>query len=64
MDMKVKSVKKKWGNARFAAGVDRGIIEQGAERLGVSLEELIEATIAGMREVAESLELAGEGAQS
>ena len=33
MDLKAKSVKKKWKDKRFAAGVDRGIIERGAAML-------------------------------
>ena len=57
MDMKTKSVKKKWKDKRFAAGVDRSIIEKGAERLGVDLTELITDTIMGMREVAEAIGL-------
>jgi len=60
LDMKTKSVKKKWKDARFAAGVDRSIIERGAERLGMPVEELITETIAGMREVAAALGLEGE----
>ena len=62
LDMKAKSVKKKWKDARFAAGVDRSLIEQGAERLGMPLEELITETIAGMREVAAAIGLEGEAA--
>ncbi|MBU1208108.1 MAG: HD domain-containing protein [Proteobacteria bacterium] len=54
-----KSVKNKWKDKRFAAGVDRTVIEKGAERLGVSLEELIEDTIKGMQEVAETIGLKG-----
>src|SRR6056297_2807269 len=34
MDMKAKSVKKKWKDKRFAAGVDRSIIQKGADMLG------------------------------
>jgi putative nucleotidyltransferase with HDIG domain len=60
MDLKVKSVKKKWKDKRFAAKVDRGIIESGAERLGVSIGDLIADTIAGMQSVASALGLAGE----
>jgi predicted hydrolase (HD superfamily) len=60
LDLKPKSVKKKWKDARFAAGVDRSLIEQGAERLGMPLEELIAETIAGMREVAAAIDLEGE----
>jgi predicted hydrolase (HD superfamily) len=59
MDMKAKSVKKKWKEKRFAAGVDRSIIEKGAEMLGVELTELITDTIMGMREVAEEIGLKG-----
>ena len=44
---------------RFAAGVDRSIIEKGAEMLGVELGELITDTIMGMREVAEEIGLKG-----
>ena len=60
LDMKPKSVKKKWKDARFAAGVDRSLIEKGAERLEMPLDELISETIAGMREVAASIGLEGE----
>ena len=60
LDMKAKSVKKKWKNKRFAAGVDREIIQKGAEMLDVELGELITDTIMGMREVAAQIGLAGE----
>ena len=59
MDLKAKSVKKKWKEKRFAAGVDRSIIERGAEMLGVELTELITDTIMGMREVADEIGLRG-----
>ena len=36
MDMEAKSVKKKWNDKRFAAGVDRSVIEKGAAMLGVT----------------------------
>lgn len=58
-DVNVKSVKNKWKDKRFAAGVDRSIIEKGAAMLNVSLEELIEDTIHGMQEVAQAIGLAG-----
>ena len=60
MDLKAKSIKKKWKEKRFAAGVDRSIIEKGAEMLGVDLSELITDTIMGMREVAEAIGLKGQ----
>ena len=59
MDMKAKSIKKKWKQKQFAAGVDRSIIEKGAEMMGVELSELITDTIMGMREVAEEIGLKG-----
>ncbi|MFH1982322.1 MAG: HD domain-containing protein [Pseudomonadota bacterium] len=59
LDMTAKSVKKKWKDKRFAAGVNRGIIEKGATMLGVELGELITDTIMGMREVAEAIGLKG-----
>jgi predicted hydrolase (HD superfamily) len=59
LDMKPKSVKKKWKDKRFAAGVDRSIIERGAEMLGVQTGDLILDTIMGMREVAEEIGLKG-----
>jgi putative nucleotidyltransferase with HDIG domain len=59
MDMKAKSVKKKWKDKSFAAGVNRGVIEKGAEMLGVELSELISDVIMGMREVADEIGLKG-----
>jgi len=59
MDMTVKSVKKKWKDKAFAAGVNRAVIEKGAEMLGVELTELIDDTINGMREVADEIGLRG-----
>ncbi len=58
-DLTVKSVKKKWKSPAFAAGVNRSIIEKGAEMLGVEPAELIEDTIMGMREVADEIGLKG-----
>ena len=59
-DLKAKSVRKKWKNQRFAAGVDRGVIEKGAEMLGVELPSLIDDVIEGMKSVASDLGLAEE----
>jgi predicted hydrolase (HD superfamily) len=60
LDMKPKSVKKKWKDKSFAAGVNRDIIEKGAEMLGVEIGDLIADAIAGMREVADEIGLKGE----
>jgi len=59
MDMTPKSVKKKWKDKSFAAGVNRDVIEKGAEMLGVELGELIEDAIMGMRQVADEIGLRG-----
>jgi predicted hydrolase (HD superfamily) len=57
MDLKAKSVKKKWKQQRFAAGVDRSIIEKGVEMLDMELTDLITDTIMGMRDVAAEIGL-------
>jgi putative nucleotidyltransferase with HDIG domain len=59
MDMEAASVRKKWKDKRFAAGVNRSIIEKGAAMLGVDLNDLIAETILGMRAVAEKIGLKG-----
>ena len=48
-DLELKSVKKKYKNANFAAGCSREVIERGAEMLGWSLDDLISKTILAMR---------------
>jgi putative nucleotidyltransferase with HDIG domain len=59
LDMEARSVRKKWTDRRFAAGVDRSVIEKGAAMLGADLNDLITDTIMGMREVAEEIGLKG-----
>jgi len=59
LDMKTKSVKKKWKDKSFAAGVNRDVIEKGAEMLGAELGEIINDVIMGMREVADEIGLRG-----
>ena len=60
LDMEARSVRKKWNDKRFAAGVDRSVIEKGAAMLNVSLDDLITDCIMGMREVAEEIGLNGK----
>jgi predicted hydrolase (HD superfamily) len=62
LDVQVKSVKNKWKDKRFAAGVDRSIIEKGAQMLQIGLDDLIDDTIKGMQEVAEAIGLKGHPA--
>ncbi len=59
LDMKAKSVKKKWNDKRFAAKIDRSIIERGAEMLDMELSQIITLTIEGMATIADQLELDG-----
>lgn len=60
LDMKAKSVKKKWKSKAFAAGVNRSVIDKGAEMLGMERGELIAETIAGMQKVASEIGLQGD----
>ena len=48
-DMELKSVKKKYKSAAFAAGCSREVIERGAEMVGWELDKLIQDTIYAMR---------------
>lgn len=48
-DMEVSSLKKKYKDKKFAAGCSRDVIQTGADRLGWTLEELMEKTILAMR---------------
>jgi len=59
LDVQVSSVRKKWKDKRFAAGVDRTVIENGAAMLEEELGDLIADTIEGMKEVASELGLKG-----
>lgn len=59
MDLEAKSVKKKWKDKRFAAKIDRAIIDRGAVMLGMERGELITETILGMRTVAADIGLGG-----
>lgn len=60
LDMEAKSVKKKWKDKGFAAGVNREVIEQGANMLEMELGMIIEETIKGMRKSAEEIGLKGD----
>ena len=48
-DLEVKSLKKKFKDKKFAAGCSRDVIQQGADMLGWTLDELMEKTILAMR---------------
>ncbi|MBP1679814.1 MAG: hypothetical protein H6Q35_153 [Proteobacteria bacterium] len=57
MDLELSSAKKKFKDARFAAGASREVIQKGADMLGASIDELIIDVIAAMREIAPTLGL-------
>lgn len=58
-DLEVKSVKKKYKSANFAAGCSREVIERGAAMLGWELDQLIGDTILAMRSCEDVYENAG-----
>jgi putative nucleotidyltransferase with HDIG domain len=58
---KIKSIKKKWKDKAFAAGVNREDIERGAEALGVDLwTKHVPLVLEAMKGIAEELGLAGQ----
>ncbi len=60
LDTELKSVKKKFKQKGFAAGVNREIIEEGAKMLGMDLDYIIGETIKGMQAEAQTIGLKGE----
>jgi len=58
-DVQVSSVKKKWKDKAFAAGVHRDEIERAAANLGVPLDELIGTVLAALQANASALGLDG-----
>ena len=59
LDLKVKSVKKKWKDKSFAAGANRDEIEASAAEFGVDLWEHVDNVIQAMRRIAPELGLVG-----
>ena len=49
MDMELSSLKKKFKDKKFAAGCSRDVIKDGAEKLGWTLDEILDKTIQAMR---------------
>lgn len=57
-DVEVNSIKKKWKDKTFAAGVNRAEVEQGARELGVELwEEHVPTILKAMQNIAPDLGL-------
>jgi putative nucleotidyltransferase with HDIG domain len=63
-DVEVKSVKKKWKDRAFAAGVNRIDIEEGAAELGLDLWDHVGVVLAALQSIAPELGLDGRLAQS
>ena len=59
LDLEVKSVKKKFKDKSFAAGVNRDTIRNGCAMLQLELDEVIRETIEGMKEKAQEIGLKG-----
>ena len=57
-DMELSSLKKKFKDKKFAAGCSRDVIRQGAELLGIELEELLSLTLSAMQTCEDSIEAA------
>jgi putative nucleotidyltransferase with HDIG domain len=60
LDLETKSVKKKWKQKSFAAGVNRDVIEGGAAKLGMDINDVLSETIKGMQKAAEEIGLKGD----
>jgi len=56
-DLTVKSVMKKWKTKSFAAGVNRELILKGTQTLDMTIQEVIEECIIGMRKISDSIGL-------
>lgn len=59
LDLEVKSLKKKFKDKAFAAGVNREVIKNGCDMLGMELDAIMAQTIAGMQDMAEEMGLKG-----
>ena len=60
LDLEVKSLKKKFKDKAFAAGVGREVIRKGCEMLNVPLDDIMRETIEGMKEHAGEIGLKGD----
>lgn len=59
LDMEIKSIKKKWKQKSFAAGVNRDLIEEGAKKIPMELDKVMEETLKGMQKIADTIGLSG-----
>ena len=54
-ELKASSVRKKFKDKRFAAKIDRAVIQDGCDRLGMELSDVIALCIEGMKPCADAL---------
>lgn len=54
-ELKASSVRKKFKDKRFAAKIDRAVIQDGCDRLGMELSDVITLCIEGMKPCADAL---------
>ncbi|MFT5370087.1 MAG: putative hydrolase (HD superfamily), partial [Candidatus Latescibacterota bacterium] len=59
-EVKIKSIKNKWKDKRFAAGVHREEVEAGAADLGVELWDHAQRVLEAMQAIAKELGVDGE----
>ncbi len=59
LDLEIKSLKKKFKDKAFAAGVNREVVKKGCEMLEMPLDEVMQITIDGMKKSAEKIGLKG-----
>lgn len=59
-DFKLKSLKKKYKDKKFAAGCDRSVIEKGIDMLPLDQDQVFTETIQALKDQAERAGLAGE----
>lgn len=59
LEVRLKSIRKKWKDARFAANVRRADIEDGADALGIELWQHVENVLNSMVRIAPELGLSG-----
>lgn len=57
LDLEVKSLKKKFKDKAFAAGVNREVIKKGCEMLGMDMDDVMREAIEGMKERADEIGL-------
>ena len=59
LDLEVKSLKKKFKDKAFAAGVNREVIKKGCEMQGMDMDDVMREAIEGMKERADEIGLRG-----